>query len=47
MSGLALEQAVSEVLIDEDRLRSQGAGFDYHLVKPADPKELQRLLEAR
>jgi len=32
---------------DEDRLRSQGAGFDYHLVKPADPKELQRLLEAR
>jgi PAS domain S-box-containing protein len=29
---------------DEDRRRSREAGFDYHLVKPADPEELQRLL---
>ena len=31
---------------DEDRRRSREAGFDHHLVKPADPGELQRLLEA-
>ena len=29
---------------DEDRRRSRQAGFDHHLVKPADPEELQRLL---
>ena len=29
---------------DEARQRSQEAGFDHHLVKPADPRELQRLL---
>jgi CheY-like chemotaxis protein len=29
---------------DEDKRRSREAGFDYHLVKPADPEELQRLL---
>jgi CheY-like chemotaxis protein len=26
---------------DEDRLRSQEAGFDYHLTKPVDPEALQ------
>jgi CheY-like chemotaxis protein len=30
---------------DEDFRRTREAGFDYHLVKPADPKKLQRLLE--
>jgi PAS domain S-box-containing protein len=29
---------------DEDRSRTKEAGFDYHLVKPADPAELRRLL---
>jgi CheY-like chemotaxis protein len=29
---------------DEDKRRSREAGFDYHLVKPADPEELRRLL---
>jgi CheY-like chemotaxis protein len=29
---------------DEDRRRSRQAGFDHHLVKPADPEELKRLL---
>jgi CheY-like chemotaxis protein len=29
---------------DEDRLRSDEAGIDLHLVKPADPDALQRLL---
>ena len=29
---------------DEDRERSRAAGFDHHLVKPADPAELQRML---
>lgn len=29
---------------DEDRLRSKEAGFDHHLVKPAEPVELQRIL---
>ena len=29
---------------DEDRRRTKEAGFDYHLVKPAEPADLQRLL---
>jgi CheY-like chemotaxis protein len=29
----------------EDRQRALQAGFAYHLTKPADPHELQRLLE--
>jgi PAS domain S-box-containing protein len=29
---------------DEDKRRSREAGFDHHLVKPADPAELLRLL---
>jgi CheY-like chemotaxis protein len=31
---------------EEDRRRSQEAGFDAHLVKPVDPEELQHLLAA-
>ena len=31
---------------DEDRRRSREAGFDHHLVKPADPHALQALLQA-
>src|SRR4051812_41502620 len=29
----------------DDRERSEAAGFDYHLTKPADPEELRRILE--
>ena len=31
---------------ETDRLRSQEAGFDHHLVKPADFGELQKILAA-
>jgi two-component system CheB/CheR fusion protein len=36
--------AVSGYGQDEDRRRSEAAGFDLHLTKPIDPSELQRLL---
>ena len=46
-----LEKAVLAALTgygsDEDRRLGQEAGFDHHLVKPADPDELQRILSAR
>ena len=29
---------------DSDRQRSEEAGFDYHLVKPVNPQELEELL---
>jgi CheY-like chemotaxis protein len=29
---------------DEDRRRSQEAGFNFHMVKPVDPQSLMRLL---
>ena len=29
---------------EDDRLRSQDAGFDFHLVKPLEPAALQMLL---
>ena len=36
--------AVSGYGQEEDRRRSRAAGFDYHLVKPADPVQVERLL---
>jgi len=30
---------------EADRQRFREAGFDYHLVKPADPQKVQELLE--
>jgi signal transduction histidine kinase/CheY-like chemotaxis protein len=38
--------ALSGYASEEDRVRSQNAGIDYHLVKPADPCALQMLLAA-
>ena len=29
---------------DEDRRRSNEAGFDHHMVKPVDPKVLMKML---
>jgi CheY-like chemotaxis protein len=31
---------------DEDRRRVREAGFDYHLVKPLEPAELQKILDS-
>jgi CheY-like chemotaxis protein len=28
---------------EDDRRRSRAAGFDHHLVKPADPAEIERI----
>jgi two-component system CheB/CheR fusion protein len=36
--------AVSGYGTDEDRIRSRQAGFDCHLVKPAEPEVLQKYL---
>ncbi len=52
---LRLEPRFSEVLMvaltgyngEDDRRRSKDAGFDYHLVKPADVDEILRVLTAR
>ena len=46
-----LEKAVLAALTgygsEEDRRLGQEAGFDHHLVKPADPVDLERVLAAR
>jgi hypothetical protein len=34
----------SPATVKEDRHRSREAGFDAHLVKPIDPKDLHRIL---
>ena len=39
--------AVTGVGQEEDRRRSREAGFDVHLTKPVDPREVARLLAAR
>ena len=38
--------AVSGYGQDEDRRRSRAAGFDHHLMKPVDPAELARTIDA-
>lgn len=40
----ALLVAVTGYGEDDDRRQALGAGFDYHIVKPADPEELRELL---
>lgn len=30
---------------EEDKIRTKDAGFDHHLVKPAEPAAIQNLLE--
>ena len=46
-----LERAVLAALTgygtDDDRRRGEEAGFDHHLVKPADPDDLRRVLASR
>jgi CheY-like chemotaxis protein len=32
---------------EEDRRRSLQAGFDHHLVKPAEPEELEQVLQGK
>ncbi len=44
--GKALLIALTGWGNEEAKRRSQEAGFDYHLVKPADPRQLQALLES-
>ena len=38
--------AISGYGQDEDRRRSREAGFDHHLVKPVEPAELARIIDA-
>ena len=38
--------ALTGLAADGDRRRSRAAGFDYHLVKPADPADVTALLAA-
>ena len=45
--GLRLIVAIMGYGQEEDRRRSQAAGIDPHLLKPAEPDELQRLLASR
>ena len=40
----ALLVAVTGYGQEEDRRKAREAGFDHHLVKPADPAEIRRLL---
>src|SRR5947207_455880 len=44
LAGLVLA-AVTGWGQDEDRRRAKEAGFDHHLTKPADPKDVQAVLE--
>jgi CheY-like chemotaxis protein len=44
--GGALLIAVSGYGREQDVARAQAAGFDHHLLKPADPEDLERLLTA-
>jgi CheY-like chemotaxis protein len=43
MEGIALV-AITGYGQQEDHQKSKQAGFDYHLVKPVDPQQLQQLL---
>jgi CheY-like chemotaxis protein len=45
--GAALLVALTGYGRQEDRRRSQAAGFDVHLTKPVAPEELERVLERR
>ena len=49
MPGLELTRLIchSGYAALADRRRSQEAGFDFHIAKPADPEELRRLLAAQ
>jgi CheY-like chemotaxis protein len=38
--------AVTGYASEQDRELSRQAGFDFHLVKPVDPLEFRRLLDA-
>jgi CheY-like chemotaxis protein len=42
----ALIAAVTGFGMPEDRKRSSESGFDYHLVKPVDPRAIIRLLQS-